>query len=189
MVKNAAILVVMGSQPRAGTTKTRLCPPFSPQQVYPPLSEALLLDTFDLAGDLAGVRLAAAFSPADALPYFEQVSPPETILLPVDGADIGVCLVQAFEAFFKAGFKKGIALNADGPSLPGTYLLQAFDLLEDYGVVLGPGEDGGYYLVGLQKPLRRALPGYRMEHTPCPAADPCPGGCPWSAHCPYPALV
>ena len=158
MVKNTAILMVMAKQPRAGTTKTRLCPPFSPQQAAA-LSEALLLDTFDLAGDLAGVQLAAAFSPADALPYFEQVSPPGTILLPVDGAHIGVCLAQAFEAFFKAGFKKVIALNADGPSLPRSYLLQALDLLEDYGVVLGPGEDGGYYLVGLKGPCPELFQG------------------------------
>ena len=151
MVKNSAVLVVMAKQPRAGTTKTRLCPPFSPQHAAA-LSEALLLDTFDLAGHIAGVQLAAAVTPAAALPYFEQVSPPGTILLPVDGGNIGVCLVQAFEAFFKAGFKKVIALNADGPTLPGSYILQALDLLEDHGVVLGPGEDGGYYLVGLKGP-------------------------------------
>ena len=45
-----------------------------------------------------------------------------------------------------------LALNADGPSLPRPYLLQALDLLEDHDGLIGPGEDGGYYLVGLKRP-------------------------------------
>ena len=148
-------LVVMAKQPLAGSTKTRLCPPFSPEQAAA-FSEALLLDTFDLAGSLvgslAGLQLAAAITPAASQPYFEKVSPPGTILLAVDGADIGQCLSQSFEALFQAGFKKVIALNADGPSLPHPYLLQAIDLLDENDGVIGPGEDGGYYLVGLINP-------------------------------------
>ena len=50
MVKNDAVMVVMAKQPRAGSTKTRLCPPFSPQQAAD-FTEALLLDTFKLAGN------------------------------------------------------------------------------------------------------------------------------------------
>ena len=96
-MKNTAVLVVMAKQPRAGSTKTRLCPPFSPEQAAA-FSECLLLDTFDLAGSLPGVQLAAAITPASARAYFEHITPPGTILLPVDGADIGQCLSQSFEA-------------------------------------------------------------------------------------------
>ena len=151
-------LVVMAKQPAAGITKTRLCPPFSPEQAAA-FSEALLLDTFDLAGSLPGVQLAAAITPASARAYFEQITPPGTILLPVDGADIGQCLSRSFEALFQAGFTKVLALNADGPSLPPSYLLQALDLLEDHDALIGPGEDGGYYLVGLKSPCPQLFRG------------------------------
>ncbi len=47
---------------------------------------------------------------------------------------------------------KLLALNSDGPSVPPEYLGQAANDLEQADVVLGPGEDGGYYLVGLTQP-------------------------------------
>ena len=73
------------------------------------------------------------------------------MLFPVEGADIGACLAQATEHLFSAGFSHVIALNSDGPSLPRDYLLQALSLLQDNDVVIGPGEDGGYYLIGLSR--------------------------------------
>lgn len=143
-------LVVMAKQPRIGFTKTRLCPPFSPQQAAE-FYESMLFDTLALASSLPEVQLAVAITPVTASGYFERIAPHGTLLLPVAGADIGECLVQATGALFTAGFHKVIALNSDGPSLPRNYLLQAVDFLEESDVVLGPGEDGGYYLIGLKK--------------------------------------
>jgi rSAM/selenodomain-associated transferase 1 len=150
-METSTALVVMAKQPRIGFTKTRLCPPFSPQQAAE-FYEAMLLDTFALVCSLPEVQLAVAITPATASGYFEQVMPQGTLLLPVAGADIGECLAQATGALFTAGFRKVIALNSDGPSLPRDYLLQAINLLEKNDVVLGPGEDGGYYLIGLKSP-------------------------------------
>jgi uncharacterized protein len=141
-------LVVMAKQPLPGRTKTRLCPPFSPQGAAR-FYEALLRDTLDLAAGIAGLQLAAAITPVDSQPYFEAITPPGTLMLPVEGADIGVCLRLALRELLERGFRKVLALNADGPSLPPTYLRQAVRLLDDQDLVLGPGEDGGYYLVGL----------------------------------------
>jgi len=45
-----------------------------------------------------------------------------------------------------------IAINTDGPSLPVDYLTDAVQTLEKVDLVLGPGEDGGYYLVGMKQP-------------------------------------
>ena len=141
----------MAKQPRTGYTKTRLCPPFELQQAAE-FYEALLLDTFALGSSLSGVQLAVAFTPTLARGYFEQVTPQGTLLFPVAGADIGECLAQATAYFISTGFQKVIALNADGPSLPQNYLLQAAHLLDETDLVLGPGEDGGFYLVGMKKP-------------------------------------
>jgi hypothetical protein len=140
----------MAKQPRTGYTKTRLCPPFSPQQSAE-FYEALLLDTFTLASSLSEVRLAVAITPATSEVYFHQVTPPGTLIFPVDGPNIGACLAQATDYLFSAGFQRVVALNSDGPSLPRDYLLQALRLLQDHEVVVGPGEDGGYYLIGLSQ--------------------------------------
>jgi hypothetical protein len=49
-----------------------------------------------------------------------------------------------------------LLVNADGPTLPRVFLLEAIDLLRQPGdrMVLGPAIDGGYYLIGLKAPHR-----------------------------------
>ena len=49
------------------------------------------------------------------------------------------------------GYSPAIALNSDGPTLAFQNLLCALERLRDADVVLGPSEDGGYYLIGLKK--------------------------------------
>jgi uncharacterized protein len=143
-------LIVMAKQPQPGRTKTRLCPSLTPQEAAL-LYEALLLDTLTLAVSIPGVQLAAAITPPDSEPYFKRIAPHGTLLIPIQGADIGECLSLALSELLQRGFRRVIALNADGPSLPPAYLQQAVHLLHDHDVVLGPGEDGGYYLIGLKR--------------------------------------
>jgi rSAM/selenodomain-associated transferase 1 len=150
-VDKSTTIVVMAKKPRIGYTKTRLVPPFTFEQAAQ-LYEALLLDTLELVSRITDVQLTVAITPGGALDYFERITAPGTLLISVDGADIGECLIQATGDLLSSGFKKVIALNADGPSLPIEYLILAIHSLGETDVVLGPGEDGGYYLVGLKKP-------------------------------------
>jgi uncharacterized protein len=145
----AALLVVIAKQPQVGRTKTRLCPPISPEQAAA-FYEAMLMDTLEMVGSLPEVQLGAALTPLSALEYFESITPPKTWLFPVEGADLGECLQKTFQAALEEGFQKVFALNSDGPSLPRQYLLQAINLLEENDLVLGPGQDGGYYLIGMK---------------------------------------
>lgn len=146
---NSAVMVIMAKYPQPGTTKTRLCPPLSFEQAAK-LYEAMLRDTIALVSTRAGIDLAVAITPNNARQYFSSITPPAAHLLPVSGADIGECLGAAFDQLFDLGYSKVMALNADGPSLPAETLDQAAALLDAHDLVLGPGEDGGYYLVGLQ---------------------------------------
>lgn len=147
---NPAACVIMAKQPLVGKTKTRLCPALTPQQAAD-LSEALLLDTITLVSQLPGIDLALAITPPSSKVYFAGITPTGTCLLPVEGENIGECLVQAFEALLGMGYRKALAINADSPSLPAQFILQAVDLLDQADLVLGPGEDGGYYLVGMSR--------------------------------------
>jgi len=142
--------VIMAKEPRPGKTKTRLCPPLTGQEAAD-LSEALLLDTIGMLTGLVWIDLAVAFSPPAARNYFEGITPGGTLLLPVEGADIGDCLGQALGFTLERGYTKVMAINADGPSLPDVYLHQAVTLLDDCDAVFGEGHDGGYYLVGMKQ--------------------------------------
>ena len=143
-------LVIMAKEPAVGRTKTRLCPPLRLEQAAA-LYEALLRDTIDRAAGLEGVQLAVAVTPAEALNTFRPWCPPDTLLLPVTGADIGDCLNQVLSLLLSRGYAGAMALNSDGPTLPIEQLRQAVARLDRADVVLGPGEDGGYYLIGLKE--------------------------------------
>jgi rSAM/selenodomain-associated transferase 1 len=144
------VLVIMAKQPAVGRTKTRLSPPLTPAEAAA-LYEAMLRDTIQLGARLEGVRLAIAVTPPEAVGTFRRIGPPGVILLPVAGVDIGDCLNQVLGRLLAAGHPQAIALNSDGPTLPESRLRQAFARLDGADVVLGPSEDGGYYLIGLKQ--------------------------------------
>ena len=147
-----SVLVIMAKKPGVGRTKTRLCPPLSPAATAA-LYEAMLRDTIELVGGLEGVQMALAVTPPQAIRYFQDISPAGAILLPVAGADIGDCLSQVLGRLLDEGYSQAIAVNSDGPTLPADYLRQALVRLAEAStdVVLGPSEDGGYYLIGFNK--------------------------------------
>jgi len=148
-----AALAIMAKLPAVGQAKSRLSPVLTPSDAAA-LYEALLLDTIELAGGLEGVQLAIGITPSDAVDYFRHISPSNTVLIPVDGADIGDCLKQALGQLLADDYARALALNSDGPTLPVTILRQACAELEnrEIDVVLGPNEDGGYYLIGIKQP-------------------------------------
>ncbi len=144
------ILIIIAKEPQIGTTKTRLSPPLKLSEAAE-LFEALLLDTIDLASSIKGIDLAIAVTPPQSIGYFKRKTPKGTILIPVTCVEIGDCLKQVFDHLFQLGYLQVIAFNSDGPSLPSEYIHKAIPLLDEHDVVFGPSEDGGYYLVGLNK--------------------------------------
>ena len=72
------------------------------------------------------------------------------ILEPQAEGDLGDRMQRFFVQRFAAGAERVILIGSDSPTLPGEYLQEAFRLLDEHPVVLGPTDDGGYYLVGLR---------------------------------------
>ena len=52
-----------------------------------------------------------------------------------------------------SGFDQVVAINSDSPTLPSRHVAEAFSRLADETVdmVLGPTDDGGYYLIGWKR--------------------------------------
>jgi rSAM/selenodomain-associated transferase 1 len=145
-----SVIIVMAKQPVVGKTKTRLYPALSLQEAAD-LYQALLMDTIERVSNQPWADLAVAITPPESRRYFEQITPSGTLLLPVEGRDIGECLRGALNQAMAIGYSKALALNSDGPSLSVEYLGEACAYLEQVDVVFGPGEDGGYYLVGVKQ--------------------------------------
>ena len=65
------------------------------------------------------------------------------------GSDLGQKMSNAFEEGFNSGFKKIIIIGSDMYDLSQKELEDAFSKLENHDFVVGPAEDGGYYLLGM----------------------------------------
>ncbi|HBL12464.1 MAG TPA: hypothetical protein DD379_13865 [Cyanobacteria bacterium UBA11162] len=65
--------------------------------------------------------------------------------------DLGMRIVSAFDQCFTVGMTRVVIIGTDCPDLDNQVMVKAFQLLEYHDLVLGPAEDGGYYLIGLRQ--------------------------------------
>ncbi|MDX2244034.1 MAG: TIGR04282 family arsenosugar biosynthesis glycosyltransferase [Leptolyngbyaceae cyanobacterium bins.302] len=73
--------------------------------------------------------------------------------------NLGDRMAQAFQSAFASGMQPVILIGSDCPELNPSILLQAEKALADHDLVLGPAEDGGYYLIGLRRLIPELLAG------------------------------
>jgi rSAM/selenodomain-associated transferase 1 len=146
-------LIVVAKEPEAGRTKTRLSPPLSGEQAAA-LYRCFLLDTLELMLRVESARPILAYTPDEAEPFFRRFTPPGFELTRQVGADLGERLDNVLAHCLQSRYGQAVVMDSDSPTLPLDTLRQAFRELDDPGVdvVLGPCEDGGYYLIGLKAP-------------------------------------
>ncbi len=165
----ANALIIVAKRPAPGMTKTRLSPPLSPEQASS-LYECFLRDTIDLVRQVPEVWPVIAYLPAEEKDYFTDLAPDFDLLLQT-GRNLGERLDHALTHYLQAGFRNAVIMDSDSPTLPLDCLMSAFANLENGSdAVLGPCDDGGYYLIGVKRPHPRLLREVRMS-TPQVTAD------------------
>ncbi|MDB4036815.1 TIGR04282 family arsenosugar biosynthesis glycosyltransferase [Polaribacter sp.] len=65
------------------------------------------------------------------------------------GEDLGIRMLHAFKNGFETGYEKVLIIGSDLYDLTAETIENAFIALENNEVVIGPAEDGGYYLLGM----------------------------------------
>ena len=150
---------IMAKASVAGTVKTRLVPPLTPEEAAE-LNTSCLRDVaanIVEAAKQAPIQGFAAYSPLGSEPFFEDVLPVGFKLLAPKESTLGRSLFHAARDLFDAGYSSVCLVNADSPTLPTQFLVEAVSRLRESGdrVVLGPAADGGYYLMGLKHLHRR----------------------------------
>lgn len=153
-------LVLMAKAPVAGQVKTRLIGSLTAEDTAD-LYAAFLSDTFTLMEDIADerdeVRLVLCYTPEGEEEAFEKVEREGSLMLPQRGADLGERLQNCFADLFGMGYETVVIIGGDTPTLPGEAVWDALEsLTEPQEVVVGPTEDGGYYLIGMRQ-LQRAV--------------------------------
>ncbi len=145
------LVCIMAKAPEAGQVKTRLCPPLSPEDAAE-LYRCFLLDKIAQVREVAGAEPVLAFAPAQAAAVFEALAP-GFALLPQRGPDLTARLTAVCADLFRSGCDAAILIDSDTPTLPTERLERAVAVVKEGGcdLVLGPSEDGGYYLIGLRR--------------------------------------
>ena len=69
------------------------------------------------------------------------------------GHGLGERMLNAFKTIFYAGFRNVILIGTDTPGISTELIYDSFSLLKKYECVIGPSDDGGYYLIGLKQTL------------------------------------
>jgi rSAM/selenodomain-associated transferase 1 len=148
-VKPVAV-AIMAKAPQGGEVKTRLSPPLSLTDAAE-LYRCFLLDKIEQVMALEAATLAIAFTPAEARGFFEEVAP-GFLLVQQQGADLGDRLANSLGELLARGHGAAVVIDSDTPTLPVRFLQQAVDQLttSEIDLVLGPTEDGGYYLIGFR---------------------------------------
>lgn len=160
-------LVLFAKAPIAGQTKTRLAKERGEAEALL-LSAAFLLDTCDLlhrwqqqkvAVD-QNRRVAIYCAPDIDDPLFAEAARRSGARLEKQvGDDLGARLRHAFEHEHERGARAVCVIGSDAPTLPMHLLDEAFRALQWHRVVLGPTFDGGYWLVGAQRPAPEIFEG------------------------------
>ncbi len=156
-------LALMTKAPRAGEVKTRLVPPLTHEEAAQ-LNRCFLQDTgaaisVCCSGATApnpGRSIArgfAVYTPVGAESDYADLLPTDFNLLAQRGENFGERLFFAAEDLFKCGFDAVCLIDSDSPTIPAENFRSAIKLLSLPGdhIVLGPCDDGGYYLIGLKQ--------------------------------------
>ncbi|MGZ8467176.1 MAG: TIGR04282 family arsenosugar biosynthesis glycosyltransferase [Candidatus Binatia bacterium] len=146
-------LAILAKAPVAGSVKTRLVPPLTPAQAAD-VCRALLLDQFDHLRNFASAERYVFYAPADAENILRGLAGAGYVYLPQSDGDLGARMAQVFADLSQLGHRNIILIGSDLPALPWAILDQAISRLAkaERRVVLGPSRDGGYYLVGMNRP-------------------------------------
>ncbi len=75
----------------------------------------------------------------------------EFFLYEQQGKNLGEKMMNAFNIVFNKDANKAIIVGTDLPDISSDIINHAFTALDTYDVVIGPTNDGGYYLLGLKK--------------------------------------
>jgi hypothetical protein len=145
-------LIVVARNPFNSQVKTRLAETLGTEVargVYTRLVYETLLRMIHHRTD--SVRITLSLANGTGLDLFHEAFPELTVTHQCEG-NIGLRMMDAMDKAFEQGAEKAVLIGSDIPGITWDIVEQAFAVIDEETVALGPAKDGGYYLVGMQKP-------------------------------------
>jgi len=144
-----AALGVMARAP-SSPGKTRLAPHFSPSALRA-LQRALVRDTLAVACANSSVETIVFVTPDEAVGEIRPLAPRGLPIIPQGNGDLGARMCRAMRHLLvDRTCKIAILIGTDVPMLTAADIDTAAAALRNRtDLVLGPADDGGYYLTGM----------------------------------------
>ena len=150
-----AAVVVFAKAPIPGRVKTRMIPPFTPEQAAG-LYTAMLADVLDSTAEFAarrGLEAVLAIDPPEMCGEMARRAPPGYRVVVQRGPGLAARMAWAVAELAAAGLDGVLLRGSDSPALDPQTLDASLDALADFDLCLCPDLDGGYSLVGLRRPV------------------------------------
>jgi hypothetical protein len=153
-------IVIFARAPQLGEVKTRLAKAIGAERALA-LYEAFLEDTCALTQGLGARRIIAVAGDVDH-PRVQHLAKSQRLTVEPQGdGDLGERMARAVATHLAGG--PVVIVGSDSPTLPRAYVHQALDELMTNDVVIGPSDDGGYYLVGARVEVPELFAGVRWS--------------------------
>jgi rSAM/selenodomain-associated transferase 2/rSAM/selenodomain-associated transferase 1 len=146
-------LILFTRHPEPGKTKTRLIPILG-EDGAAELQRRMTVHALIQVRRLARLRRASpivCYEGADH-PTMTSWLGPDLQYCPQCAGDLGERMANSFQHVFQQGIDRAVLVGTDCPGVNPDLFQKALDSLRQNDLVLGPAEDGGYYLVGLASP-------------------------------------
>ena len=148
-------LVIMARYPELGKVKTRLAKSLGDEATLT-LYSAFLRDLAQrFAGWICDLHWAYTPDNADFASFASTLVPVNRLSMhsfPQQGPELGARLHHVFLSTCLDGFQRTIVIGSDSPQISRATVERAREALDHFDVVLGPAEDGGYYLIAMREP-------------------------------------
>lgn len=148
-MRDRRCVILFVKAPEKGTVKSRLAREMDGDFVLR-LYESMVLDTIDML-KTTRVPFRICYTPPDAGGAVKGWLGPEYEYEPQTGDDLGERMELAFSRIFAEGVDEALLIGSDIPELTREVIHEAFASLATHDAVVGPANDGGYYLIGFRK--------------------------------------
>ncbi|MFC1807964.1 TIGR04282 family arsenosugar biosynthesis glycosyltransferase [Candidatus Omnitrophota bacterium] len=143
------ILIIFAKYPAPGKVKTRLAKEIGKEKAA--LLYASFVKSIVERTRSRYYKQVIFFSPSNRKKEFKDWLGRDIEFTAQKGSDLGARMADAFKISFSKNAEKVIIIGTDSPHIDNKRIEQAFKMLRKHEAVIGPSQDGGYYLLGLSR--------------------------------------
>ena len=147
LMNSQEAIIIFTRNPELGKVKSRLAKTIGNEKALLVYKE-LLLHTKNIALQIQTNRFVFYSENIVENDFWDNNSFQKELQI---GGDLGERMSNAFQFVFNLGYEKAVIIGSDLFDLEPDHINEAFQKLHNHDIVIGPAEDGGYYLLGMKK--------------------------------------